>query len=75
MPETAKKSVLRQIFYLQKKFYVIIFIIKDISLRIIKFLVKRELLINMFSYSQTSTFYVKGNFKLDSIKEKISKVE
>ena len=42
--------------------------IKDVSLRIIKFLVKRELLINMFSYSQTSMFYVKGNFKLDSVK-------
>jgi len=66
MPETALKPRFAANLLLVKK--VLCNYIKDVSLRIIKFLVKRELLINMFSYSQTSMFYVKGNFKLYSVK-------
>jgi len=66
MPETALKPRFAANLLLAKK--VLCNYIKDVSLRIIKFLVKGVLLINVFSCSQTSMFYVRTNFKLGSVK-------
>jgi len=66
MPETALKSRFAANLLLAKK--VLCNYIKNVSLKIIKFLPKGVLLINVFSCSQTSTFYIRTNFKLDSVK-------